>query len=467
MPRKPGESYENYQQRIMDPISSSFCAAKWKNATIILNQGLTKSCHHPVAHKIGRWEIFWDASALHNTRNKKKQRQMMLNGERPKGCEYCWLVEDLQQKVISDRVYKTEIYDDEEIQKITKTPVNKPVNPETLELSFARTCNFACSYCNADYSSTWAKDIHKNGNYRRLVTRDSLPYIKAGWLPQYEADENPYIKAFWKWFPSLSKDLKQLRITGGEPLMSKDVWHLFDKLALPENHHIKFAINSNLGANPNLIEKLIQKSHEVPHLEVYTSNEATGEHAEYIRDGLNYDIWRQNCLNLLERGHIRQLHVMMTVNSLCLFTLTDLLDEILKWRERFQRPVGIWTLNILRYPAFMSILVLPDSIKKERTEHFIQWLIKNKTHPLILDMEIANLERLISCLQDGKKPHPKAQNLNKQWMDFKTFFMQYDERRKKNFEKTFEGPLSDWYQALKANPILFPIEKPAILRNWI
>ena len=31
--------------------------------------------------------------ALHNTRHKKKQRKMMLNGERPDECDYCWKIE--------------------------------------------------------------------------------------------------------------------------------------------------------------------------------------------------------------------------------------------------------------------------------------------------------------------------------------------------------------------------------------
>ena len=32
----------------------------------------------------------------------------------------------------------------------------------------------------------------------------------------YEEDNNPYIKAWWDWWPEVSKTLNILRITGGE-----------------------------------------------------------------------------------------------------------------------------------------------------------------------------------------------------------------------------------------------------------
>ena len=38
---------------------------------------------------------------------------------------------------------------------------------------------------------------------------------------------NPYVDAFWRWWPDLYKDLHTFRITGGEPLMSQDTWKVF------------------------------------------------------------------------------------------------------------------------------------------------------------------------------------------------------------------------------------------------
>ena len=46
-----GDFYIKYKKRVIDPISDSFCAAKWLNATIWLGSGMTTSCHHPPAQK--------------------------------------------------------------------------------------------------------------------------------------------------------------------------------------------------------------------------------------------------------------------------------------------------------------------------------------------------------------------------------------------------------------------------------
>ena len=45
--RQPNESFDDYRTRVIDPISDSFCGAKWYNATIWLGHGGTASCHHP------------------------------------------------------------------------------------------------------------------------------------------------------------------------------------------------------------------------------------------------------------------------------------------------------------------------------------------------------------------------------------------------------------------------------------
>ena len=99
-----------FRRQILDPISDSFCAAKWYNATIWLGSGQTTSCHHPPAHKVEVADLMANPKALHNTAQKKQDRADMQAGNRPKGCEYCWKIEDMGRDAISDRVYKSKIY---------------------------------------------------------------------------------------------------------------------------------------------------------------------------------------------------------------------------------------------------------------------------------------------------------------------------------------------------------------------
>ena len=121
------ETYQEYRDRSINSISPSFCGAKWYNATIWLNMGQTTSCHHPQPHKIPLRELERSPKALHNTQYKKLVRKEMLEGIRPKECEYCWKIEDLGSDKVSDRVYKSVIYSDEELVSAQKNySWNKP-----------------------------------------------------------------------------------------------------------------------------------------------------------------------------------------------------------------------------------------------------------------------------------------------------------------------------------------------------
>ena len=221
-----------FRQQVLDPISSSFCAAKWYNATIWLGSGMTTSCHHPPAHLVDADKVRANPRLLHNTDQKKQDRLDMVSGRRPTGCEYCWKIEDMDRDAVSDRVYKSKIYKIKDIEEAYYgNNYYKDINLRTLEISFDRTCQFACSYCNPAFSSTWVNDIRKHGPYNGLVsdgrnhfthTHDSAQLYKFG-------ETNPYVEAFFRWWESdLNQTLDELRITGGEPLMSGYTWQLLD-----------------------------------------------------------------------------------------------------------------------------------------------------------------------------------------------------------------------------------------------
>ena len=136
-------SAKEYRDSKINTISPSFCAAKWYNATIWLGHGSTASCHHPPAHQIDLEEIKHNPSAIHNTKIKKQVRQLMLDGTRPNECDYCWRIEDLGDDFISDRVHKTQIYEDADVAALQHLDTSSDVMLKTLEVSFDRVCNFA------------------------------------------------------------------------------------------------------------------------------------------------------------------------------------------------------------------------------------------------------------------------------------------------------------------------------------
>jgi organic radical activating enzyme len=438
-----------FKQQVLDPKSVSFCAAKWYNATIWLGSGQTTSCHHPPAHAIDPEVIRTNPSAIHNTVEKKIDRLNMQLGNRPKGCEYCWKIEDMGRDAISDRVYKSKIYPLEALDEAYTKPPAEDVNLRTLEIAFDRTCQFACSYCNPAFSSTWVKDIQRNGPYESLVsdgrnhfthTHDSSQLYKFG-------EVNPYTEAFFKWWETdLHKTLQELRITGGEPLMSGETWKLLDWFrANKGKSSTRLAINSNLGPEVDL-DRLLD-SIEGLDVDIYTSMESTGNQAEYIRDGLDYNAWLRNIQKLLDSDDIRAMHCMATINALCLESLPSLLNSIGHLKQCYGRNRVNFTLNILRFPSFQSALVLPDHLRNTFMLSLKEWLERHAQDPLLHEHEINHTQRLIDYLDIVKTPHSDTFEQPKLHNDFKQFYAQYDRRRNKNFVETFPL-LADWYNSL-------------------
>lgn len=437
-----------FRREVLDKISDSFCAAKWYNATIWLGSGMTTSCHHPPAHLVDKDKVSINSRLLHNTDQKKEDRRKMLAGERPAGCEYCWKIEDMGRDAVSDRVYKSKIYPIEALHDASRTPYTEDVNLRTLEIAFDRTCQFACSYCNPAFSSTWVRDIRRNGAYTGLISDGRNHFTHSHDSAQlYDYGEhNPYIDAFFKWWESdLHRTLQELRITGGEPLMSAHTWKLIDWFKENQGKSTtRLAINSNLGPNVDVYRLL--DSTEGMNVEIYTSMEAVGTHAEYIRDGLDYPLWRQNVQALLDAG--RTVHVMCTINALCLTTLPRLLNELVEWKRTYGRDRVNFTLNILRFPSFQSPLVLPDYLREMFQSDLINWLVDYKGSSYLQEHEINHTQRLIDYLDVVKTPHREAFEMPKLHNDFRQFYAQYDVRRNKDFGTAFPE-LKQWYDSIQ------------------
>jgi MoaA/NifB/PqqE/SkfB family radical SAM enzyme len=452
--KKPEETYLEYRDRAINPISPSFCGAKWYNATIWLGNGTTASCHHPPAHKIPLEEVAMSYKAIHNTQYKKLVRKQMLEGQRPKECEYCWKIEDLGKDKISDRVHKSVIYSEEELSQCKSLyGWEKDVDLRTLEIAFDPNCNFACSYCNASFSTTWQNDIKKNGPYQNLVSdgggafqhdgAHSLPYGRKN-------EENPYIDAFWKWWEGeLQYTLRELRVTGGEPTMSRDFWKLMKWWEQNPDCNVEFAVNSNLGQKDELFEELLRASHNIKSFHLYTSCEATEKQAEYIRDGLNWEKWIRNIDRMMGEGNVQSVNCMMTINSLCLFSITEFMDEMLKLKIKYKSQSPVCSFNILRFPSFQSIVTLPIHIRQERAKAIEDWIEKNWDDEKngFIQWEKDSMTRLVTYIRQVESGHAFTSSLESRERDFKSFYMQYDIRRNKNFIEAFPM-LKSWWDSI-------------------
>jgi hypothetical protein len=256
------------------------------------------------------------------------------------------------------------------------------------------------------------------------------------------------VDAFFEWWESdLHRTLEELRITGGEPLMSGYTWQLIDWFRdNPGRSQTRLAINSNLGMEWGTVQRLLDSCDGIE-LDIYTSNESIGPHAEYIRDGLDYTEWSMNMERVMQGGKLRGLHVMCTINALCLESLPEFLTYLMIWKQQYGADFPNFTLNILRFPSFQSALVLPEHIRMRHRDRLQSWLCQWQSNIYLQPHERNHVQRLIDYLDAVKTPHSDAFDQPRLHNDFHKFYSQYDQRRNKNFGAAFPG-LKAWYDTL-------------------
>lgn len=428
----------------INDISPSFCSAKWLQTTLYLQNGYNHSCHHPSPHKIPVEEVEKNPAALHNSSFKKQQRKKMIKGERPSECNYCWAVEDLDNNYFSDRHYKTSDYWAwDRIDEVKNIDSDEDIFPSYLEVSFSNACNFACAYCSPEISSKWMKDIKKNGAYPIEFGHD-LDYLKqVGKMPFTTDEHNPYMLAFWKWFPDAYSNLKVFRMTGGEPTMSKDFWKTMDYLKDNPNEELEVSINTNLGTPKELVEKLIEYSKVLDtnckECQIYTSCESHGEQAEYARDGMDYDYWKSNVTKILEESECR-VNIMTTINVLSLPRFVPFLKDMIEFRKTYdsksyahRTPISF---NYLRFPPHLHVNILPVEVRKKYAKEILDYVLlwhrdvtPDPNVKFYLE-EINQIKRFCDYLVNEET------NI-KYKAEFDKFIQEYDKRRNKSFKTTF------------------------------
>ena len=438
-----------------DKLGPALCLAKWKQVSLHLPTGLNNSCYHPPLHKIDPEAIKLNPGALHNTEHKKAQRVIMLKNEKPSECSYCWNIEAHGE--LSDRHYRSgEPWAAADYETIVNSTGNEDdVVPSYVEVNFNSACNLRCSYCSPQFSSSWADDVGRHGAYPTSIPHNDPAHFTGSRRVIPSREKNPYVDAFWEWWPTLYPKLKHFRMTGGEPLMDKNTYKVFDYvLALP-NPELHLNVTSNFSVEEKLFDKYMGYvsdlcNTQIEHFMQYVSlDSGIAAHAEYIRDGMDFNkVVPRVHRFLTEIPYRNSLTFIITMNNLSVLGLRIQLEMILNLRERhsstYQR---VWfDTPLLRTPSWQSLQILPP-IYASRLESIADWMEEHKEttdNPFrgFKDYEIQRMRRDIAWMKEGCNLDPVYVKLQR--ADFYRFFNEHDKRRRTNFLETFPQMKEFW-----------------------
>lgn len=435
-------------EQLRDQLGPALCLAKWKQVSLHLPTGLNNSCYHPPLHPIPVEGLDVNPGQLHNTPYKKQQRKIMLRNERPAECQYCWNMEDLGE--LSDRHYRSgEPWAAIDFDAIKNFSGDEDVIPSYVEVNFNHACNLRCSYCSPQFSSAWADEVERHGAYPTLVPHNAPEHFVGNRRPIPARENNPYVEAFWAWWPTLYPRLQHFRMTGGEPLMDRNTYRVFDYvLALPKPD-LHLNVTSNFSVDTKLFTKYLDYvqrlcNTNIEHFMQYVSLDSGRAHqAEYIRHGLEFGRLYKYVHEYLDTIPNRNsLTFIITMNNLSVTGMQEMMEMILNFREMYSKTYQrVWfDTPVLRQPAWQSLQTLPESYAAmlERTADWMEQRVTTGLHGF-RDYEVQRLRRDIAWMREGQQ-HDHSRNK----ADFYKFFSEHDRRRNTNFIETFPEMKSWW-----------------------
>ena len=327
-----------------------YCSAKFTDLQVHVQSRLLYNCCKAYPERV---DIEWleaNPGRLFHTDTMLEDRALMLDNKSCDSCHHgCYKYE--QQGLPSPR------------QRYKDYPkISDPQAPMIdLNIALSTDCNMTCMYCVPEWSSSWHKDIDKNGDYML----DGVPVIrKDNWSTLWSKMKQRSRGTESRFFQLLLREIKlatrlqNVTLLGGEPLLNNQLDQVLEHV-----HEKKITIVTGLGVNNKRLGQVLQSTKGLD-VSFDISGESTGQLFELIRHGVSWRDFQERVSMIEENGNnIRFLSTISNLSVLGFFDFYDLYSR--------DHPIHINTLS--ETPWMMPHVLDPQSkndfINSTRDKH--------------------------------------------------------------------------------------------------
>jgi hypothetical protein len=303
-----------------------------------------------------------------NSEHMRSVRRRMRAGETLPECDVC------NSKLLNTDVYRSYFnqlfaHKYEEAMQQTDATGYTTMQPVSWDYRFSNLCNFKCRMCGDMLSSAWESE-------QRQHSMINWADPKNGWMrPEIRKEISRFQDSQIE--QEFSAAVEQHRVeevywVGGEPLMYEQHWRYMQRIIeLGDGPSVYARYNTNLSRvdykGCNLYTDILA---HIRDWQICASLDGTGATGEYIRTGLNYDVWLNNFKQGLALAqNRRQMRIDFTLTLPGLFEVA-----------RIQRLADELDVDILAKVVFSfspDIILSPLALPRDLLDSTVDRLVKD------------------------------------------------------------------------------------------
>ena len=223
--------------------------------------------------------------------------------------------------------------------------------------------------------------------------------------------------------------------------------------------NLELNINSNFGVKPILVERLsnqvnrLIEQNKIKSFKIFTSLDTWGPKAEYIRYGLDLDVWEKNFNTYLTTTNL-PITFMVTFNILTVSNFKTLLEKFLEWREKYNRLNQtrwqriLFDTPYLKEPLQYDMNILPKDEYMSYMYDTLRFIEENLNDHSSSKFSQIEYEKFLRITKYMETTTYDDERINQGRKDFYNFFNELDKRRNTDLLNTFPE-MSDFYYLCK------------------
>lgn len=266
-----------------------YCSTKFTDLQVHVQGRLLYNCCRAYPERADLDWLEANPGKIFHTKTMTADRNLMLKNKSCHSCHYgCYKYEEQGLSSVRKMVE-------------AKDRISKPSSLlKKLQISLSTDCNLTCMYCSPQFSTSWYKDIEKNGKYvleGQSLENDNWSNLWSKLKQKQRSTSSRFFNIILNEI-KLAKGLEELVILGGEPLLNNQLLQVIDAVDCDN-----IIITTGLGVSSARLSTVLDKIKDKKNITFDVSAEATGKFFEFTRHGITWSDFQQRVKMITDKGY--------------------------------------------------------------------------------------------------------------------------------------------------------------------